>query len=182
MQSMYPTYCNRLAFVNAKTNDPEEAYKQLLDARGKVERGITVLPTEAARITYEDLKQKYIAIKPERENAKWEPLDDFFGNMKATQITADTSSDTSPIAANWLFFVPCTTVRSRTRNCPTTKCPTSEFRMILKQRVPTSLPNNLKRSSNLSRTAPNVSARMVDRNPKPICVPFSLLCMRPDAV
>ncbi len=78
------------AFVNAETNDPEEAYNQLLDARGKVERGITVLPTEAARITYEDLKQKYIDVNPERKNAKWKPLDDFFGNVKATQIIADT--------------------------------------------------------------------------------------------
>src|SRR5437588_590880 len=182
MQSMYPTYCNRLAFVNAKTNDPEEAYKQLLDARGKVERGITVLPTEAARITYEDLKRKYIAIKPERENAKWEPLDDFFGNMKATQITADTlqryithrrklvvlramynravedkelSHDQMPY-----FRMPDDSEAAGTY------IPPEQFEKVLE-----SLPDG---TDSVGKNGGPKS--------KTICVPFSLLCMRPDAV
>jgi integrase len=79
-------------FVNTKTNDPEEAYKQLLDARGKVERGI-VLPSEVGRIKYEDLRRKYVDDKPSRELSQKPQLvhlDGFFKGMKATSITTDT--------------------------------------------------------------------------------------------
>src|SRR6476620_4883474 len=44
-------------FVNTKTNDPENAYRQLLEARGQVERGDRLLPSEVSRIRYEDLNQ-----------------------------------------------------------------------------------------------------------------------------
>jgi integrase len=76
--------------INTKTNDAEEAYKQLLDARGKTERGILVLPNEAARITYEQLREKYIADKPQRENqGHMKGLDSFFKGVKAVNITSD---------------------------------------------------------------------------------------------
>jgi integrase len=78
-------------FVNTKTNDVEDAYRQLLDARREVERGKLVLRVEADRISYQTLKQRYIAIDANRENAyQWVPLDKFFKNMKATQIDAAT--------------------------------------------------------------------------------------------
>lgn len=44
-------------FVNSKTNDLEDAYRQLLETRGQVERGDRLLPSEVSRICYEDLKQ-----------------------------------------------------------------------------------------------------------------------------
>jgi integrase len=80
-------------FVNSKTNKPEEVYRQLLDARGATERGILVLPSEAARITYEHIRQKYIDDKPARlqtQKPQLVHLDNFFAGMKATSITSDT--------------------------------------------------------------------------------------------
>jgi site-specific recombinase XerD len=44
-------------FINSKTNDPEKAYRQLLEARGQVERGDRVLPSDVSRLRYEDLKR-----------------------------------------------------------------------------------------------------------------------------
>jgi len=44
-------------FVNTKTNDPEAAYRQLLEARGLVEQGQRLLPSEVGRVRYEDLKR-----------------------------------------------------------------------------------------------------------------------------
>ncbi len=43
-------------FVNTETNDPEVAYRQLLEARGQVEQGQRLLPSEVGRVRYEDLK------------------------------------------------------------------------------------------------------------------------------
>ena len=43
-------------FVNSKTNDPEEAYRQLLDARRATSEGVRLLPSEVSRIRYEDLR------------------------------------------------------------------------------------------------------------------------------
>ena len=43
-------------FVNSKTNDPEEAYRQLLDARRATIEGVRLLPSEVSRIRYEDLR------------------------------------------------------------------------------------------------------------------------------
>jgi integrase len=79
-------------FVNTKTNDPEEAYVQLLSARGQVERGI-VLPSETARLKYEDLRRKYVNDEPSREQTQRPQLmhlDEFFKGMKASSITTDT--------------------------------------------------------------------------------------------
>src|SRR2546421_8467254 len=44
-------------FVNTKTNDPEAAYRQLLEARGLVEQGQRLLPSEVGRVRYEALKR-----------------------------------------------------------------------------------------------------------------------------
>jgi hypothetical protein len=44
-------------FVSTKTNDPEDAYRQLLEARGQIERGDRLLPSEVSRIRYEELKR-----------------------------------------------------------------------------------------------------------------------------
>jgi hypothetical protein len=44
-------------FVNTKTNDPEAAYRQLLEARGMIEQGQRLLPSEVGRVRYEDLKR-----------------------------------------------------------------------------------------------------------------------------
>lgn len=78
-------------FVNTKSNDPEEAYRQLLEARGATERGVSVLPTEAARLTYEHLRAKYIADEPSREKTQKQltHLDKFFKATKAVSITTD---------------------------------------------------------------------------------------------
>jgi integrase len=80
-------------FVNTKTNDPELAYTQLLSARGATQRGILVLPSEAAKITYENLREKYIQDKPSRGEGKYRTqlghLNRFFKGMKATSITTD---------------------------------------------------------------------------------------------
>ena len=43
-------------FVNSKTNDPEEAYPQLLDARRATSEGVRLLPSGVSRIRYEDLR------------------------------------------------------------------------------------------------------------------------------
>src|SRR6266404_2936087 len=90
----YAFYVNSTQkFVNTKSNDAEEAYRQLLDARGATERGVMVLPSETGRITYEHLRASYVADKPERESGanspKMKHLDKFFGKMKATSTTTD---------------------------------------------------------------------------------------------
>src|SRR6266700_3210433 len=43
-------------FSNSKTNDPEGAYRQLLDARRAITEGVRLLPSEVFRIRYEDLR------------------------------------------------------------------------------------------------------------------------------
>jgi len=42
--------------VNSKTNDPEEAYRQLLDVRRATTEGVRLLPSEASKVRYEDLR------------------------------------------------------------------------------------------------------------------------------
>jgi integrase len=75
--------------INSRTNDPEEAYKQLLDARGQTNRGISVLPSEAARLTYEHLRDIYTEARGTTQG-QIKNLDAFFQGMKATAITHDT--------------------------------------------------------------------------------------------
>jgi integrase len=79
--------------VNTKTNDVEDAYKQLLDARGLVQRGTLVLPTEAARITYKQMKEAYLKADVKHNREKWAPLDEYFGNLRAVQIDSDAILD-----------------------------------------------------------------------------------------
>jgi integrase len=88
----YAFYVNGVQkFVNTKTNDAEDAYRQLLAAHGGVERGVTVLPSESGRITYQHLRASYIADDPARADAhQLKYLDKFFSNMKATAITTET--------------------------------------------------------------------------------------------
>ena len=43
-------------FINSKTNDTEDAYRQLLDARKVTTEGVRLLPSEVSRIRYEDLR------------------------------------------------------------------------------------------------------------------------------
>jgi len=60
----YPTPGAPQKFVNSKANDVEDAYRQLLAARGASDRGVVVLPSEAARITYEHIREQYLADRP----------------------------------------------------------------------------------------------------------------------
>ncbi len=98
-------------FVNSKTNDPEEAYRQLLDARRATSEGVRLLPSEVSRIRYEDLRaillDYYRQHKPrsiikrytgdtdsagnkltEEVFAGADKLDKFFKRMPITEITA----------------------------------------------------------------------------------------------
>jgi hypothetical protein len=43
-------------FINSKTNDPKDAYRQLLDARKATTEGVRLLPSEVSRIRDEDLR------------------------------------------------------------------------------------------------------------------------------
>jgi len=53
----------------------------LLDARGLVQRGSLVLPSEAARITYKQMKEAYLQADVKHNREKWAPLDEYFGNL-----------------------------------------------------------------------------------------------------
>ena len=98
-------------FVNSKTNDPEEAYHQLLDVRRATSEGVRLLPSEVSRIRYEDLRtillDYYREHKPrsivkrytgdadsagnkltEEVFAGADKLDKFFKRMPITEITA----------------------------------------------------------------------------------------------
>ena len=79
--------------VNAKTHDVEEAYRQLLAAQGTVKRGVTVLPEEASRITYEQMRDRYLNVDGKQvrgaNKPKMKHLDAFFSSMKVTRIDAD---------------------------------------------------------------------------------------------
>ena len=83
----YPTPGAPQKFVNSKTNDVEDAYRQLLAARGASDRGVVVLPSEAARITYEHIRDQYLADRPKPQASKLGHLNKFFSKMKAVQIT-----------------------------------------------------------------------------------------------
>ena len=86
----YSFYSNgKQVQINSRTNDPEEAYKQLLDARGQTQRGVSVLPSEAARLTYEHLRDIYTEARGKKPD-QLSSLDAFFQGKKATSITHDT--------------------------------------------------------------------------------------------
>ena len=92
-------------FVNSKTNDPEDAYRQLLNARNNVDQGNRLLPSEVSKLRYEDLKK--ILMDYYREHAPdslytrrtedggteetflgADKLDHFFKRCPITEITA----------------------------------------------------------------------------------------------
>jgi len=92
-------------FVNTKTNDPEEAYRELLAARNHVSQGHRLLQSEVSKLRYEDLKSilmdYYREHKPASiytrltdEGQKEETflgadkLDHFFKRCSVTDITA----------------------------------------------------------------------------------------------
>ena len=104
-------------FVNSKTNDPEEAYRQLLDAQRATSEGVRLLPSEVSRIRYEDLRtillDYYREHKPrsvmkrytgeaDRDGNKLteevfagaDKLDKFFERMPITEITVRSKSRT----------------------------------------------------------------------------------------
>lgn len=88
----YAFYVNgKQKFINAKTNDPEVAYRMLLDSRGLVKRGATVLPSEISRIMYEHLRDGYFVAKPDQANNGRikNHLDTFFGGRKIVDIDTD---------------------------------------------------------------------------------------------
>jgi len=98
-------------FVTSKTNDPEEAYRQLLDARRATSEGVRLLPSEVSRIRYEDLRaillDYYREHKPRSVTKRYtgetdrdgnklteevfagaDKLDKFFKRIPITEITA----------------------------------------------------------------------------------------------
>jgi integrase len=95
--------------INTKTNNPEQAYKQMLDNRRRTDDGERVLPSEASKIRYEDLIQNLMAYYREHHPASLrtrktdggteetfdgkDNLDEFFGGMPITQITAKKIQD-----------------------------------------------------------------------------------------
>lgn len=91
--------------INTKTNDPEEAYRILLDNRRRVNEGERVLPSEASKLRYEHLIEKLmdyyrtdhptsLRTRKTEDGGKEETfdgkdnLDEFFGGMTVTRITA----------------------------------------------------------------------------------------------
>jgi len=44
-------------FIRTKTNDPELAYRDLLEARGQLRDSARLLPQEVSKLRYEDLRQ-----------------------------------------------------------------------------------------------------------------------------
>lgn len=77
---------------NSKTHDVEEAYRLLLDAQSQTNRGTVVLPEEAGRITYEQMRDRYKNNEEKLKRARNEKinhLDKFFGGMRITRIDAD---------------------------------------------------------------------------------------------
>jgi integrase len=90
--------------INTKTNNPEEAYRVLLDNRRRANDGERVLPTEASKLKYENLIENLIdyyrahypaSLRSRKTEDGTEEtfdgkdnLDEFFGGMSITQITA----------------------------------------------------------------------------------------------
>ena len=91
--------------INTKTNDAEAAYRMLLDNRHRVDAGERVLPTEASKLRYEDLRriltdyyrEHYPASLRTRKTEDGgieetfdgaDNLDEFFRGASITEITA----------------------------------------------------------------------------------------------
>ncbi|HXM92264.1 MAG TPA: tyrosine-type recombinase/integrase [Candidatus Dormibacteraeota bacterium] len=91
-------------FVNTKTNDPEQAYRQLLEARGHLSRGERLMPSEVARLRFENLIELLMDYYREKKPASMytrrtesgteetfaglDKLQQFFKQMPVTEITA----------------------------------------------------------------------------------------------
>jgi integrase len=92
-------------FVNSKTNNPEDAYRQLLVARNQVREGNRILPSDVSRLRYEDLRQILMDYYREKHPASMyarptkgggteetfsgaDALDRFFKRMPISEITA----------------------------------------------------------------------------------------------
>lgn len=93
-------------FVNTKTNDAEAAYRQLLVARNAVEQGNRTLPSDVAKLKYEDLREllmehyreEFPASIYTRKNDEGDAeqtflgadkLDSFFKNSPVNRITTE---------------------------------------------------------------------------------------------
>lgn len=91
--------------VNTKTNNAEEAYRMLLDNHRRIDDGEKVLPSEVSRLKYEDLvgylmdyyRDKHPASLRTRKTEDGgteetfdgkDSMDEFFGGMSITEITA----------------------------------------------------------------------------------------------
>jgi len=103
--AFYPNPGAPKKFINTKSHDPEEAYRQLLEARGRVADGDRLLPQEIGRMRYEDLMELLIKDWRDRKVASLytrkmkdggteeafggkDDLDKFFKHMRVTEITA----------------------------------------------------------------------------------------------
>jgi integrase len=79
-------------FVNSKTNDPEEAYRQLLDARRATIEDVRLLPSEVSRIRYKDLRtillDYYCEHKPRSIIKRYTGDTDSAGNKLTAEVFA----------------------------------------------------------------------------------------------
>ena len=92
-------------FVNTKSNDVQQAYRMLPETRGQVQSGQRLLPSEVAKVRYEDLKrlllEYYRGEKPAslyvRQNEQhrkeevfrgMDKLDEYFKRLPVTEIRA----------------------------------------------------------------------------------------------
>jgi len=108
--AFYPNPGAPKKFINTKTHDPEEAYRQLLEARHCVADVARLLPQEVGRLRYEDLMKLLVTdwrdrkvgalytrtVKDKDGNVTGteetfggkDDLDAFFKRMRLTEITA----------------------------------------------------------------------------------------------
>ena len=79
-------------FINSKTNDTEDAYRQLLDARKVTTEGVRLLPSEVSRIRYEDLRaillDYYREHKPRSIRKRHSSETDSLGNKVTEEVLA----------------------------------------------------------------------------------------------
>ena len=79
-------------FVKTETNDPEQAYRELLAARNIIKSGQQNLPQEVSKIRYEHIRDSY-----RRDHTGTiqglKNFDKFFRNARVTEITSETLKD-----------------------------------------------------------------------------------------
>ena len=103
--AFYPAPGAKQKFVKTQTNDPEQAYRELLAARKPIEQGNRLLPSEVGRVRYEDLIQLLMDYYRDQRPASLYPrktedggteqtfggkdeMDKFFRRLPVTQITS----------------------------------------------------------------------------------------------